>query len=543
MRGNSLANRSRHGCIGGAKTSIIERSFNNNDSFMTTPRSHYERASARDNVLSWSLGGLVIYGVLMLITAQGLPDMGSWKFGAAALLLFAHAAGFYMRRRVAWTFSVTLFAVTGTLLVVLGAAGFIWGGLRIASGPHGEGFGALGEAIATGAGVLIGPVALLLGLTSLWLARGLLRARDSFGGASTGAGWPVSVIGALASFAFLIWIGNDYFRGDIARQIDCAENRIEACAQLASNSGIKKADLKAFAAKACQGNVKAGCQRLTPAETAAVTVVCRDGDLDICTALATRLLTDGNVSMARSHFDFACTYAARSCLIASEVLRKNGKPDLAREMESKACKRDRGPICSAMLEWPDLTDRARSEIERRACRDGDIPACTRMIDRDHAGSCNYLCSMSMKRHVVDEHASLMCFKCAQRAAAVGDAERSKVWMEFACKGGQELACKQAGAPTRSLLDSSSVAQLSGSQRKSLLQRLAELIPGCGRVADLEFRGNDLVVIGLASDTDCVSSGLRALSDARAQPELLEIQRDGDKVRFKALVKAAALLTR
>jgi hypothetical protein len=511
---------------------------------MTRPKPHSELDSTKDNLLFWPLVGLLVYGIVMLITALGLPNMGSWKFGAAALLLFAHAAGFYMRRRVAWTFSVILFAVTGTLLVVLGAAGLIWGGLRIASGPHGEGFGALGEAIMIGAGVLLGPAALLLGLISFWLTRVLVRARASFEGASTSAGWPVSVIGALASFAFLIWIGNDYFRGDIAHQIDCYGNRIEACAQLASNSGIRKADLKAFAAKACQGHGEVGCQRLAAAETAAVTVVCRGGDLDICTALATRLLTDGDVSMARSHFDFACTHAARSCLIASEVLRKNGKPDLAREMESKACQRNRSPICSAMLGWPDLTDSARSEIERRACRDGDLPACTGMIDRDHAGSCSYMCSTSMKRHVVDPHASLMCFTCAQRAAAVGDAERSKVWMELACQGGQELACKETGAPTRSqALDGSSVSQLTSAQRTSLLQRLAELIPGCGRVADLEFRGNDLVVIGLASDNACVSSGLRALSDVRAQPELLEIQPDGDRVRFKALVKTAALLTR
>jgi hypothetical protein len=211
-------------------------------------------------------------------------------------------------------------------------------------------------------------------------------------------------------------------------------------------------------------------------------------------------------------------------------------------MEAKACKRQRNPICSAMLGWPDLTESARSEIERSACRDGDIPVCAGMIDRDHAGSCDYLCSM--KRHVVDEHASLMCFKCAQRAVAVGDAERAKFWMALACKGGQELACKGTGAPKGSqALDSSLVWPLSSSQRALFLQRLAELLPSCGRVADLERRDNHLVVTGSASDTECVSLGLRALYDARAQPELLDIQRDGDKVRFKALVKTEALLMR
>jgi hypothetical protein len=379
-------------------------------------------------------------------------------------------------------------------------------------------------------------------LISLWLTRGLVRARDSFKGASTGAGWLVAVIGALASFAFLLWVGNDYFRGDIAHQNDCSRNDTKACIQLASNSGINEADQKAFAFKACQGMGEAGCQRLTPAETAAVTAVCRSGELDICTALATRLLTDGDVTMARSHFDFACSHGARFCLIASGVLRNHRQPDLAREMEAKACKRDRSPICSAMLKWPELTDGARSEIERRACRDGDIPVCTGMIDRDHASSCSYLCSM--KRHVVDEHASLMCFKCAQRAAAAGDAERAKVWMELACKDGQKLACKETGAPTGSqALDGSLVWSLSSSQKALFLQRLAELIPSCGRVADLERRDKHLVVIGSASDSDCVSQGLRALFDARAQPELLDIQRDGDKVRFKAIVKTEALLTR
>lgn len=509
---------------------------------MTSPKSNSAMESPKAKFLFWSLVGLVVYGILMLNAALLLPNIGRWKLGAGALLLFAHAAGIYMRRRVAWTFSVILFAVTGILFVVLGAAAFIWGGWVIVSGPHGEGFGALGTAIATGTAVLLGPVAFLLGLISLWLTRGVVRARDSLKGASTGAGWLVAVIGALASFAFLIWVGNDYFRGDIAHQHDCSRNDTEACIQLASNSGISKADLKAFAFKACQGNSEAGCQKLTPAETAAVAAVCRGGELDICTALATRLLTDGDVTMARSHFDFACSHGARFCLIASGVLRSHRQPDLAREMEAKACKRQRNPICSAMLGWPDLTDSARSEIERSACRDGDIPVCTGMIDRDHAGSCNYLCSM--KRHVVDEHASLMCFKCAQRAVAVGDAERAKVWMELACKGGQELACKETGVPTRSqALDSSSVWPLSSSQRTLFLQRLAELIPSCGRVADLERRDNHLVVIGSASDTDCVSLGLRALSDARAQPELLDIQRDGDKVRFKALVKTEALLTR
>lgn len=509
---------------------------------MTSPKSHSAMESAKAKVLFWSLVGLVIYGILMLNAALELPNIGRWKLGAGALLLFAHAAGIYMRRRVAWTFSLILFAVTGILLVVMGAAAFIWGGWMIVSGPQGEGFGALGTALMTGAVVLLGPLAFLLGLIFLWLTRGLVRARDSFKGASTSAGWLVAVIGALASFVFLIWVGNDYFRGDIAHQNDCSRNDTKACIQLASNSGINEADQKAFAFKACQGIGEAGCQRLTPAEAAAVTAVCRSGELDICTALATRLLTDGDMTMARSHFDFACSHGARFCLIASGVLRNHRQPDLAREMEAKACKRDRSPICSAMLEWPELTDGARSEIERRACRDGDIPVCTGMIDRDHASSCNYLCSM--KRHVVDEHASLMCFKCAQRAVAAGDTERAKVWMELACKDGQKLACKETGAPTGSqALDGSLVWSLSSSQKALFLQRLAELIPGCGRVDDLERRDKHLVVIGSASDSDCVSQGLRALFDARAQPELLDIQRDGDKVLFKAIVKTEALLTR
>jgi len=509
---------------------------------MISPKPHSAIDLAGTRFLFWSVVGLVIYGILMLNAALLLPNIGRWKLGVGALLLFAHAAGLYMRRLVAWTFSLILFAVTGILLVVMGAAAFIWGGWMIVSGPQGEGFGALGTALMTGAVVLLGPLAFLLGLISLWLTRGLVRARDSFKGASTGAGWLVAVIGALASFAFLLWVGNDYFRGDIAHQNDCSRNDTKACIQLASNSGINEADQKAFAFKACQGMGEAGCQRLTPAETAAVTAVCRSGELDICTALATRLLTDGDVTMARSHFDFACSHGARFCLIASGVLRNHRQPDLAREMEAKACKRDRSPICSAMLKWPELTDGARSEIERRACRDGDIPVCTGMIDRDHASSCSYLCSM--KRHVVDEHASLMCFKCAQRAAAAGDAERAKVWMELACKDGQKLACKETGAPTGSqALDGSLVWSLSSSQKALFLQRLAELIPSCGRVADLERRDKHLVVIGSASDSDCVSQGLRALFDARAQPELLDIQRDGDKVRFKAIVKTEALLTR
>ena len=512
---------------------------------MTSPKSHSAMESAKAKVLFWSLVGLVTYGILMLNAALELPNIGRWKLGAGALLLFAHAAGLYLRRRVAWAFSVILFAVTSILFVVSGAAAFVWGGWVIVSGPQGGGEGTIVPLIAAGLarlGVLLGPVAFLLGLIFLWLTRGLVRARDSFKGASTSAGWLVAVIGALASFAFLIWVGNDYFRGDIAHQNDCSRNDTKACIQLASNSGINKADQKAFAFKACQGKGEAGCQRLTPAETAAVTAVCRGGELDICTALATRLLTDGDLTMAKRHFDFACSHGAPFCLIASGVLRNHRQPDLAREMEAKACKRQRNPICSAMLGWPDLTDSARSEIERSACRDGDIPVCTGMIDRDHAGSCDYLCSM--KRYVVDEHASLMCFKCAQRAVAVGDAERAKVWMELACKDGQKLACKETGAPTGSqALDGSFVWSLSSSQRALFLQRLAELIPSCARVTDLERRDNHLVIIGLASDTDCVSLGLRALSDARAQPELLDIQRDGDKFRFKALVKTAALLTR
>jgi hypothetical protein len=117
-------------------------------------------------------------------------------------------------------------------------------------------------------------------------------------------------------------------------------------------------------------------------------------------------------------------------------------------------------------------------------------------------------------------------------------------MELACKDGQKLACKETGAPTGSqALDGSLVWSLSSSQKALFLQRLAELIPSCGRVADLERRDNHLVVIGSASDSDCVTQGLRALFDAQAQPELLDIQRDGDKVRFKAIVKTEALLTR
>jgi len=194
-----------------------------------SPKPHSAIDSAGTRFLFWSVVGLVIYGILMLNAALLLPNIGRWKLGVGALLLFAHAAGLYMRRRVAWTFSLILFAVTGILFVVLGAAAFIWGGWMIVSGPHGEGFGALGTALMTGAVVLLGPLAFLLGLISLWLTRGLVRARDSFKGASTGAGWLVAVIGALASFAFLIWVGNDYFRGDIAHQNDCSRNDTKAC--------------------------------------------------------------------------------------------------------------------------------------------------------------------------------------------------------------------------------------------------------------------------------------------------------------------------
>jgi hypothetical protein len=93
---------------------------------------------------------------------------------------------------------VILFAVTGILFVVLGAAAFIWSGWVIVSGPQGD--GTFAPLIAAGVGrlgVLLGPVAFLLGLISLWLTRGLVRARDSLKGASTRAGWLVAVIVAL----------------------------------------------------------------------------------------------------------------------------------------------------------------------------------------------------------------------------------------------------------------------------------------------------------------------------------------------------------
>jgi hypothetical protein len=53
--------------------------------------------------------GLLAYFIGLLWIAASLPNAGGWIIGAGALLFLAHAAGLWMRRRVAWTFGVAFY--------------------------------------------------------------------------------------------------------------------------------------------------------------------------------------------------------------------------------------------------------------------------------------------------------------------------------------------------------------------------------------------------------------------------------------------------
>jgi len=65
----------------------------------------------------WGAAGLLIYGIALLALASSLPKVGNWTIGALALLLLAHSAGLWMRRRLAWTFGIAFYVLTGLACV------------------------------------------------------------------------------------------------------------------------------------------------------------------------------------------------------------------------------------------------------------------------------------------------------------------------------------------------------------------------------------------------------------------------------------------
>ena len=508
----------------------------------------------------WGAAGLLIYGIALLALASSLPKVGNWTIGALALLLLAHAAGLWMRRRLAWTFGIAFYVLTGLACVVLAAGVLYWGYRAFAEQRLGEGFGALGAAMAVGTAIAATPVVFLVGVASGFVARALLRARDSLEGARSHGARFMAVLGALASFAVLAWGGFEYFARDLPARNACAGGSSDACFGLSSaDRPFSAGERREFIRHACTlgsdiacdvlmrrdapqraaGAVPAtgGAPTLTKAEIDEVTTACRAGRLDVCTALARHLLAMGDAETAAAHLSFACSRSVRTCAKAAELLRERGQPMLAAPLHRAACDGGDERGCSAVLGQNGLAEPERRRVELRGCLQGADEVCDTMITRDFPGACNDVCSVD------DVRAAKVCLTCARKAALLGDATRARAWTERSCAQGLKAACLEAtasasavSAPPPERPPPSATAPMPDAMRA----RLAEFMPPGCRVTDVRDDNGLVTITGLATSTDCVSDALRALFVRGAQPELLDIQKQGGQHSFRASLRAAAL---
>lgn len=74
------------------------------------------------------------------------------------------------------------------------------------------------------------------------------------------------------------------------------------------------------------------------------------------------------------------------------------------------------------------------------------------------------------------------------------------------------------------------------------KRVGALLPaGCRRIVDVRYGGERVTIVGQADSARCVSEALRALENAGARPELVQISADGNGGhRFRILLTASPL---
>jgi hypothetical protein len=421
----------------------------------------YSSRSAHDTTdgpFAVAAGVLALHGLVPLGVALSLGHVGRWPVGAAALLLFAHAVALLMRRRPAWTFAVALLTLTGMTSLVLGLWA-LYEGYAIFRQGFGEGFGALGGFIGASMFVAAGPVGLGIGFASAWAVVRLFRHREAIDGAAGVGAWALSVVGTLASFAFLAWTGTQYFHLDLPAQDACAGGKTEACERLGKADRFSAGERRGFLRRGCELGGEDACAMLfrsddrspgtadptgardglrrTAAEVAMAAKVCGRGKVLVCLAIGEYLLSVADVVPARQHLTGACTRLIWTCRPAALMARRYEQHELAHALEDLACQAGDGGSCAALLEQSDLPGPERARLERRACLLGSTNVCADMIEHDFPASCEYVCESTGPGM-----AAFVCAMCARKAARLGDHSRAAAWRESSCARGQEATCRE-----------------------------------------------------------------------------------------------------
>jgi hypothetical protein len=421
---------------------------------MSSSRSTHDTT---DGPFAVAAGVLALHGLVPLGVALSLGHVGRWTVGAAALLLFAHAAALLIRRRPAWTFAVALLTLTGVTCLVLGT----WAlheGYSLFRHGFGEGFGALGGFIAASVVVVAGPVGLAIGGVSAWTVVALFRHRDAVDGAAGVGAWALSAVGTLASFAFLAWTGTQYFHLDLPAQDACAGGKTEACERLGKADRFSAGERRGFLRRGCELGGEDACAMLfrreepgpgtantsgppdglrrTDSEVAMAATVCKRGKVLVCLALGEYLLSVADFESSRRHLTEACSRLVWTCGQAALMARRHGRHELAHALENMACEAGEGRSCAALLKQRDLPGPERTRLERRACLLGSTDVCAGMIERDFPASCEHVCGLTGPGM-----APLVCAMCARKAALLGDSTRAAAWRESSCARGQEAACR------------------------------------------------------------------------------------------------------
>lgn len=499
--------------------------------------------------------GFLAYSLALLAAASSLPHAGRWIISVGALLLLAHAAGLWMRRRIAWSFAIAFYALTGIAYAILAVVILYQGYRAFADQTLGEGFGALGAGLAVGMVMAAAPLIFLLGVVSGLVAQALLRGRDALEGAEAPS---MAILGTLASFALLAWNGFEYFPRDLPARNACAGGSRSACQELSySNRPFSTGERREFMLRGCRLGSDMTCISLllgeaprrgneagpsagempavTQAETDAATAACRGPRLHVCKALAERLLATGDVETARSHLSFACSQSARFCADAAELLRKRGQPALSGTFLVAGCNGGHSESCQR-LSQAGVPKEDRTRLERRACLVGSDEACDGMLARDFHDGCDHLCSQDEPR------AAYVCVMCARQAALRGEAARAKAWMALSCAHGQKAACREAAGPAGSERPPSP-AQLAPPGlpvSQSARARLEALLPAGCRLLDMRDDSGTATITGVADTTGRVSEALRALDALGARPELLDLQAEDGRFRFRVSLATSAL---
>lgn len=490
---------------------------------------------------------LALYGLVVLTAVYKLPDVGSWSTGAAAVLLFAHAAAILMRQRVALRFGVAFFWLTALLYVCLTLLAMYLAKVLLNEAP--DGAGRLGIGMLFVLCFISVPVWIALGLVSWRVAVALYRRRVELLGIDSARAWSVAIISALAPLALLAWTGYELKYRALAEQNACARGDANACRSLYFNRNLSVAERRGFMLRQCRRGDQFACLALlgatgqserhavTKAEADAAAATCRKGELTVCMTLARHLLAAMDVAAASDHLSFACQRSAHLCGDAATLLVMHDQGKLVRELFDIGCNAGFAKSCRGLLSQAGIPAEERKQLERRACSLGAAEVCESMIDQDFRGGCDYVCNLSSE--------ASRCMHCVRKAAAFGNTEKAQAWKQLSCAHGVRIACeeleKPAGAAPTPAPAQASPTSLRDQQ--AIERRLAELMPaGCrSRVVDARYDGDRVTITGVADNTGCVSDAVRALSARGAQPYLLLVEaEDSGGRRFRIQLTASAL---